>query len=108
MPINNGQIEGMISIASGGEIRYTIQYDNTVGVNADGTIDSALQPLVNRAGNCLVATNTSGETRQVSVTSPTSGEQTFSVPPGTVSVNANQMRQRGFATRADVTNSTIS
>lgn len=91
MPVNTGQIE-LFCAQNDGAVSITIQYDTTPPIGP-------LQPLVNRSGQCLQGTNTTGSILQAVVNGTP-----FTVPAHqNLGRSAQQMSQQGFDTRGDVT-----
>lgn len=96
MPVNDGVIE-LFASAPNGEIRVTIQYDNSGPPGPS-------QPLVNRNGACLQASNTTGRVLVANVNGTI-----FNIPARTnLQRSRQQLSQQGFNTRGDVTNASIS
>lgn len=100
MPINIGYVE-MYALQGDGEIRVTLQYDNTLPA-------SEAQPLIDDGtlgGPCLRVRNTTPRVVEVTITNPVNGSvQTFNANPGAQDFTrtANQLASRSILTRGHV------
>jgi hypothetical protein len=103
MPINNGVLSWEVSTDdSGGFVRVEVYYDATQGVRPDGTVDRALQPIVNTGspGRALRATNSSGSRGRLTLIAPDSTVTLIAVPPGGLDRTANQLASLGVTNAA--------
>lgn len=122
MPLNTGQTGGGVPSATGGEVRFSFQYNPVL---TGGQVLPENQPLVNRdigdgLNVCFRVWNTTGQVATMRIDGPagpllgSDGTANVDIPvPADPSMpartaTANQLRNvAGMQTRADVTNCTM-